>query len=369
MNRSGEIEGVVPSGEFLAAEATDETKPSSGETKTFALPSCERSAKMDKPSGENSAETAMPEMSIEQMLELLGPDHPIHYTFGLPHWVVGWMGFVSLLYVVLAPWLLWHAADQPLALVCTFSLLACSYLFFWIHCLSETMSVLIVFFRMSYIALLSSFIGHLIGPVNGMAVVYLETFYAAGMLGYAVAEYRQLVGSERSASAVVGHSSESKEKQRRREEWVCYIAFLESCPSLMFLARMVWLVLVPDADRRILFVVMELSLETCGLSFYWGAFVALIWLDGALISVDTVFCRVTVHFGAWCVLSALLTFVVGDAAGMLVLWLITMVMVGFFGYSLAVYAHYKQILATRYYCLCSQIVIAADPVKRMPSNK
>uniref|UniRef100_A0A0D3HII2 Uncharacterized protein n=1 Tax=Oryza barthii TaxID=65489 RepID=A0A0D3HII2_9ORYZ len=111
----------------------------------------------------------------------------------------GGMRLVSLAYAVLSFYLLlWRVpGDQPLTWVTDFSLLACTYMYFWIISLSETITKVAAFTGITCGILLSFAAAQLLGPVTGMAVMVLDMLCAAGVLGHAVAEHRATASAAR----------------------------------------------------------------------------------------------------------------------------------------------------------------------------
>uniref|UniRef100_A0A0D3HIK4 Transmembrane protein n=1 Tax=Oryza barthii TaxID=65489 RepID=A0A0D3HIK4_9ORYZ len=295
------------------------------------------------------SEKPAPPLSRRERIALLPPNHPYHYTCGLPNFVFFAMAMVSFLYAVIVPFLLWRAAaDKPTSLIWTWSILACSYGIFWIISLSEVLGVIVVFFRVSYVALVAAASTQLVGSITGVSIVYLDTFYVAGMVGYAVAEYRMRRGIEECPSAVAAMPPLiSQEQERNREVNVFYAAFMFGLVSLVTVGRMAWLVFFSNAGGggggRISSVLEELSVETCFVSFQWTAFVA---LPLSLVSFNALFCWVPICYVAWHVLGAILGALVGSVAiEVLFFWLAAVAMAGFFGYCLAVHARCKRLLA------------------------
>uniref|UniRef100_A0A0E0BFN9 Uncharacterized protein n=1 Tax=Oryza glumipatula TaxID=40148 RepID=A0A0E0BFN9_9ORYZ len=212
----------------------------------------------------------------------------------------------------------------------------------WIISLSETLGAILVFFRVSYVALVAAACTQLVGPITGVSVAYLDTFYVAGMVGYAVAEYRMRRGIEECPSAVAAMPPLiSQEQERNREVNVFYAAFMFGLVSLVTVGRMAWLVFFSNGGGgRISSVLEELSVETCFVSFQWTAFVA---LPLSLVSFNALFCWGAICYVAWHVLGAILGALVGSVAiEVLFFWLAAVAMAGFFGYCLAVHARCKR---------------------------
>jgi hypothetical protein len=133
---------------------------------------------------------------------------------------------------------LWLVGDQPKAFLWTFAHLACWYLFFWIITLSTT-RINTVFFRITYILMLAFTVVHLIGPINGMILLYTGMIFVAGMLGYAVAEHRHSTGFEQTADALCRTPFNRKDC----EEQAALMHFCTVLMSLPVLARVAWVFL------------------------------------------------------------------------------------------------------------------------------
>ena len=282
----------------------------------------------------------------------LPPDHPLRYTCGLPNGVFLSMSFVTIIYAVIAPWMLWRVATDHVSLMWTSSILACSYGALWTIALSARLAgaFLAIIFRVSYVALVAFASTHLIGTANGISIVYLDTFYVAGMLGYAVAEYRLRRGTEQCPSAILAAKPPPLEDQERGDEeaGLYYMGFLFGSVSLCLVGRMAWLLLYPCGGKCLIsYVIEELSFEASMLIYIWVIFVSLTQLEGALVCYNTLFCKMPICFGAWFVLGVLLGVPVSGAIEMLIFWIGTMALAGFFGYCLAVHAYCKR------YHLCS----------------
>ncbi|KAL6658385.1 hypothetical protein ACP70R_003971 [Stipagrostis hirtigluma subsp. patula] len=261
------------------------------------------------------------------------------------------MVLVSVLYALLTPWLLWLVAGRPAAFVWTASLLACSYFLVGTVCLSETMGFSDVFLRISHVALLADAAAHLIGPVTGAAVASFATFYGVWMLGYAVGEYLQRVGTERAAAVVASIPYGDEEHERRKEAWLFYAWFAQGTMSSFVVARMAWVAVFPasvvllpsdDGDRaeEALFVVQELAMETFFVALFWSQVVALVMLEGALVSMETMIFRAMGFYAVSCLLGVVVSHAVSNA-GLVVVWAMAAAMVGFLGYCHAVHARCK----------------------------
>ncbi|KAL6658358.1 hypothetical protein ACP70R_003944 [Stipagrostis hirtigluma subsp. patula] len=348
-----------------SVDATPSATEPSAEATVIAkhLEEVTRPAAEKEPSGEMTLSTTEKKLAGEissaapiGRSHLLDGNNQIRHVLGVPDpgGAVLFMVLVSLLYSLLTPWLLCRVAGHQTAFVWTASLLACSYFSIGTMCLSETMGFFTVLFRISCVILMAIAGGHLIGPITGAAIASLTTFYAAGTFGYAIGEYLQSVGGEKSTDGAARTPPfRDEEHQRRREETICYFCFLQGTLSLFIVARMVWVLLVPasviflitSVDDHVLFVVEELSLETLLLAWWWCSFLALILLEKSAVSVHTMICRIPACLVAFYTLDIVLSITVCKVAGLLVIWPVPMALVGLFGYCLAVYDRYKQIRA------------------------
>ncbi|KAL6640845.1 hypothetical protein ACP70R_021968 [Stipagrostis hirtigluma subsp. patula] len=259
---------------------------------------------------------------------------------------------VSVLYALLTPWLLWLVAGRPVAFVWTASLLACSYFLIGTISLSETMGFSDVFLQISHVALLADAAAHLIGPVTGAAVASFATFYGVWMLGYAVGEYLQRVGAERAAAVVASLPYGDEDHERRKEAWLFYAWFAQGTMSSFVVARMAWVAVFPasvvllpsdngDRAEEALFVVQELAMETFFVALFWSQVVALVMLEGALVSMETMIFRAMGFYAVSCLLGVVVSHAVSNAAGLVVFWAMAAAMVGFLGYCHAVHARCK----------------------------
>nr|CAB3459992.1 unnamed protein product [Digitaria exilis] len=242
---------------------------------------------MSMPSTEMNDDVRWPSYSYNCIRE------NIHMLMNSNHRIIFLL--VTVLYALLTPWLLWRVAGQPTAFVWTISLVACSYFIAGTIYLSDTITtaILSVFFRVSCGTLLTVAATHLIGPTTGAIIFTLFTFYAAGMLGYAIGEHLQRVGFENSAGIAAARPARDEELQKRRDESVFYICFIQGNMTLGLIVRMAWLVFFPvvsEADD-LLFIVEELSQEAMFLSWMWTNVVALFQLEEALVSAYTMFGR------------------------------------------------------------------------------
>ncbi|KAL6658468.1 hypothetical protein ACP70R_004054 [Stipagrostis hirtigluma subsp. patula] len=293
----------------------------------------------------------------------------LHYTFGLRNGVVAGMILVSLLFAVLAAFVLSALSSsrqpqtapaaapspaseetvvrQPLlaeavSVVWTVSLLLCSYLAFWILALSSSMGALAVFFRVSYGALLAFAAAGLVGPAAGMVTAHLTTAWVAGMLGHALAEHRMRTGSERAADEAAARAPPRRSEGQALT--VVHCVFTASLVTLALAARVVWLAFFPSYDDENSFLMaMELSILVWTILYFWALLMVPFSLHEALVSMDFM-ARLFFYYMASmvpsvvCVLVSTWLFVYYFGVEM-------MAMAAFFGYIIAVHARCKEILA------------------------
>lgn len=264
---------------------------------------------------------------------------------------------VSLLYALLTPWLLCRVASHPSALVWTTSLVSCSYFFIGTIYFSSdttTTAILSVFFRVSCGTLLTVAATHLMGSNTGAIIFTLFTFYAAGMLGYAIGEYLQRAGFENSADIAAARPLRDEDLQKSRDECVFYICFIQGNMSLGLIVRMAWVVLFPPSrwcQRPPMMISCSSSMSSHWRPCFFPGCGPTWWLYSSwnrLLS-QSIPCSASVLLATWrCIHSTFVFLIVKwNAAAMLIHWALAISMAGFFGYCLAFHARYKHI-RTRY---------------------
>ncbi|CAL4982070.1 unnamed protein product [Urochloa decumbens] len=288
-----------------------------------------------------------------------------NYTCGLSNTSLAGMILVTLLFVPLVvvllcrlpgpasspapapaethtePWL--PTLQQTVSVVWTVSLLACSYLGFWIYTFSRTMGAAAVFFRVSYGVTLAYAAAGLAGPASGVAAAHLATAWAAGLLGYALAEYRMRDGGgERAADEAAARTpavlSEGQELSR------FYAVFMSSMMTLFLAAIAAWAVFAPgDGEQGTVLRLLGISALVWWILFFWATIVNLSFLHEALVSGDFLsrflyYFMGSIFLGFLCSLVSLWLWVYCFGLEM-------MAMAAFFGYTLAVNARCKEILA------------------------
>ncbi|CAN6362474.1 unnamed protein product [Urochloa humidicola] len=285
-----------------------------------------------------------------------------NYSCGLRNTSLAGMILVTLIFIPLAAVLLCRLpgpasspapapADDPrlptlqqsVCVVWTVSLLICSCLSFWIYTFSRTMGAAAVFFRVSYGVTLAYAAAGLAGPASGVAAAHLATAWAAGLLGYALAEHRMRDGGgeradDEAAARTPAVPSEGQELSH------FYAVSMSSMMTLFLAAIAAWAVFVPgDGEQGTVLRLLGISVLVWWILFFWATVVNLCFLREALVSGDFL-TRVFYYFMGSMVLSFLCSLV------SLWLWvycfgLEMMAMAAFFGYTLAVNVRCKEILA------------------------
>ncbi|CAO2143416.1 unnamed protein product [Urochloa humidicola] len=234
---------------------------------------------------------------------------------------------------------LWRTAGDLRRVVWTFSAIAISYITLWTIWLTAAIPARTVLVSVSYIALVAISVTHL-SSAAGIFVILLDTAYAAGLCGYALAEYRQRKGFELAADTL--HARTKGESEDDRAAIVIAMAFFYSrAASALCAAAAAWVVYYYAADTY--WVVIMLSLLIDFSLFYWMVLVAAHLLRCALLPDHYI---ALIH---WCpvllfVPDLALSCVFGNAIGVLVHPFGVMGMAGLLGYNLGLYDRYKQML-------------------------
>ncbi|TVU26874.1 hypothetical protein EJB05_29445, partial [Eragrostis curvula] len=263
-----------------------------------------------------------------------------------PNGIILFMAIASLLYSMVAMWLLHLVSDQPAAFVWIASQLAIIFFTIGRLCMSTT-RFFIIFLQISYVELLSVAATHFIGTISGAAVATILSFYCAGMFGNALAEYLQRNKIKESASEALPSSG-----AEQKEESIWSFILMHGMMSFVVILRMAFLVLYPtsvlffiaikDHVKIPLFIVEEISLEMLFLSLPCCCFVSLI-LEKETISSSMMLCKIPSWVVVFYILSTIFSVVLGEVASVLILWPVAMAVVGLFGYILAMCGHAKKI--------------------------
>ncbi|CAL5006264.1 unnamed protein product [Urochloa decumbens] len=250
----------------------------------------------------------------------------------------------SALYAAATSLAVWSVADRPRSVVWAFSATTTAYLILWTTALTRTMrrrrTALI---SVSYAALAAAAAAHLSSRV-GMLLIHLDTAYAAGMFGHALAEHTQLtVGADRSAAAAVPRpSSLSEEELREERDNTTSMSFCAAVVSLVCAACAAFVLCYAKDTYWVIFGVSFLV----DLSLYcWTCILTLQILRGVLVEAHHMSTIYLIGPACLCLLDILVSYLFGNAVGMLVYSLGMIAMAGLLGYSLGVYEHYKRLVA------------------------
>ncbi|KAL6595697.1 hypothetical protein ACP70R_048037 [Stipagrostis hirtigluma subsp. patula] len=259
---------------------------------------------------------------------------------------------VSHLFVGLTAWLLRpsDAGDEKefSDVVWTLSPPICAYLFFWTAALSETArGAAAVLVRVSSLLLLAVAAAAVAGTVAGSAGMFLATVYSAASCARALAERRQLAGTERSAaaqSAALRYRSRAEERhdQEFRTLVVLCMIFLVPVPLLLLLLdrwrRSSSPEPVSELELRLVVVAAGPCLVAARLLLLRGG-----PLEGG--NSDGMVCLAVTLILLCCFVATVCVFEFVGGVGMMVyFWVAAMGTAGYLGYGLAVHARYEQLI-------------------------
>ncbi|KAL6595532.1 hypothetical protein ACP70R_047872 [Stipagrostis hirtigluma subsp. patula] len=284
---------------------------------------CPREGSTDDPSVAASATPQIRDMgsSAKRFLQL----HSIVTgRFSQPLW---------LLLVGLTSCCIWLCIDQQVSAVSWISSLFCLYMFFRIASMSVTMSTVEVFLRVSYLVLIACVASYAVSPFAGMVVLYLNTIYSAGLLGYAFAERRFLLITKKYAVDVPAAMSQGARYFMSFLSIVCGVKMLSVCYSYA----------PGDASSA----VSELSVTLCISLSMWTWFIHMWLLDASVISFDDMFNLFYIIFLGFYVLLFTFCGCFGEVGIVFACWLTAMVISGVLGYSIAINDHLKQLQLAR----------------------
>jgi hypothetical protein len=176
----------------------------------------------------------------------------------------------------------------------------------------------------------------------GKHCAYLSTAWAAGLLGYALAEYRMHEGSERAADEAAARTRAVRGEGQ--ELGLVHAVFMSGMMTLFLAAIVVWLVFFPSyGEEDICFVLAGLSTPIWCILCLWAIVINKGFLHEALVSGDFVMRLFFYYMGS---------FVVSSLFGLMGPWfyvyyfgLEMMAMAAFFGYMLAINDRRREILA------------------------
>ncbi|TVU26138.1 hypothetical protein EJB05_28674 [Eragrostis curvula] len=230
--------------------------------------------------------------------------------------------------------------------------LICSYLFSWTVALSEARGAISKFMRVSYMLLLAVAAAKLVGDRAGAAVMFLTTVYSAILSGRALAERRQLAGTERSADDAALSATSYQSRAEDDHDWNCRTV-LKCCH--VFMVVVLTLVMSstvlsapgPEAETDGE-VVLSLFVSFAAPSLLAARMILL--YGGAFHSGsmwEEPFGAMVLRFIGWIVSAVLVGFLFGPSSGVAFFWLAPMRTAGLLGYRQGVSARYKQLVAIK----------------------
>ena len=261
--------------------------------------------------------------------------------------------WVSVPYAAVTSLAVWPVADRPRSVVWVFSTITCAYLVLLTIVLTRTMRAGTVLLSVSYAALVGAAAAHL-SPRAGMVIVHLDTAYAAGLFGFALAEHRQFAGAERSAAAVPMPASSPSEEELKKD---AVAPFLSAIVSLLC-AGCAAFVLCYAKDTHLL--IMEVSFLVDLSIWCWMCTLALQTLHGVFIGVHHMTNTYSLGPPSLVLLEISVSYFLGQAVGTLVYSLGMIVMAALFGYCIGIYAHYKHLVALEVSTEVSKLPLIQD---------
>ncbi|RLM69894.1 hypothetical protein C2845_PM17G02680 [Panicum miliaceum] len=271
--------------------------------------------------------------------------------------------WVSVPYAVITSLALWPVADRPRSVVWVFSIITSAFLVLWTVILTRTMRARTVFFSVSYVALIAAAIAH---SRTGMAIMHLDTAYAAGLFGYALAEHSP--HAKRSAAAVPMPSSSSPSEEELKQQDNCtYLATFVAAVISLLCAGCAAFVLCYTRDTY--WLIMEVSFLVDLSIFCWMCTLTLQILHGVFIEVDHMTTTYLIGPASLILLEISVSYFFGKAIGTLVYSLGMIVMAGLFGYSIGIYAHYKNLVALEMSTEASKLALNQDSTETLTKTR
>nr|CAB3491104.1 unnamed protein product [Digitaria exilis] len=140
-----------------------------------------------------------------------------------------------------------------------------------------------IFLRVTYAAALAYAGAGLLGPVTGMCLAHLTTAWAAGLLGYALAEYRIADGGELAADEAAARGPAAS---RSEGEGITFShsVFLTVLGTLYLGSGVAWILFFTPDDGEV--SVVLLSVLIWMILYMWAIFFNRFLLHEALVSSD-----------------------------------------------------------------------------------
>lgn len=242
--------------------------------------------------------------------------------------------FRSLLLQILSVVVLCFSRSEPLLLVWRLSFIICYGCFIWVSFLTESMGRGTVFVYITYGLLLGSWADRNWNAGIGMLIVHVNSHFATGFLGYALAERLQRKRIEQSVFDIPIPTTEEEIKR------LCVLQFLGyltlgipmSC-VLVGMVRLMWY----SADYSANEIISD-SLVLFPIGLLFGIIIiAGFELRGALISGDQI-----VLVALYTLLCAVCKVVWPEGVGIVITWVTGLVFSGILGYCLSVLYSFKR---------------------------
>lgn len=179
----------------------------------------------------------------------------------------------------------------------------------------------------------------LVGPISGMAIAHVNTAWASAAFGYSLGEYRQHIGTEKAANVAV--TLIPTDQSKKRMSTVIHCVFTAGLLITCFLARMVWLVFIPNYDD-VCYLVLELSIVIWWILYFCLLIVSQLLLQGTVISADRMLPVIAWHIGSY-----LFCFFMSQVVWIYFFALQMMMLAAIFGYILSIYCRYLELVAGR----------------------
>ncbi|TVU26854.1 hypothetical protein EJB05_29423 [Eragrostis curvula] len=245
--------------------------------------------------------------------------------------------FMAVLLIMIIPVLVLRSLGQPLLAVWRLSFLLCGCAFFLIRFLDVTMRAQTSLFCNCAGFMLALYADAALDPKIGMLAAHLNVHVSLVLLGYALAERRQLDGTEVSAWSV---PTLSEEKQEGMLDLQILGGIFVGILTFLGAAYIVWVV-CNASNRSIVHLMISVFIPLSSLVMFWSIFAGCMLLHGALVG-ETGFLSLVIYFLSCIFLMPLSSLFVGDIGGLLLTLLATLGLPGFFGYSVSIYACSKQ---------------------------
>lgn len=250
--------------------------------------------------------------------------------------------FQSVLVVLFTLVTLWLSRGQPLliASVWELSMSICFCCFLWVCFLKVTMRVWMVFLSLSNGILLAIVVHLTLGPKVGMITVHLNTHFAAGFVGYALAEHRL----KTTAKYVIAMPTSMQQEDKLHIPRIVFGLYIgvATLGAVVGVACVVYHAADYATNDLLLYVLMP----SLGVLVLW-----IIYVDGLLLRgvfIGGGMALVFAYYGLIMMVYMLSLINLGHTAVTITVWISILGYSGFLGYSFYVYDSHKEILSMRY---------------------